>query len=54
MDIKEKIKLMEEESLLQTDQDKKYIPEKEGSLGLLALGYRGIVAWKKAIEKIQN
>lgn len=55
MNIKEKIKFLEkEDALLQTDSGENYVPGKEGSLGLLALGYRGIVAWKKVKEKKQN
>lgn len=52
MNIKEKIKLLEEESSnLQIDNGQTYYPKKEGSLGLIALGYKGIIAWKKTWGK---
>jgi len=32
----------------------KYIVPPEGSLGLLALGYQGLVAWRKAQEEAKE
>jgi len=31
-----------------------YIVDAEGSLGLLALGYKGVKAWKDKIKEVKN
>lgn len=31
--------------------EKKYEVTSEGSLGLLALGYRGVIEWKKKVKE---
>jgi len=36
---------------IQYKKGDKYIVPPEGSLGLLALGYRGLVAWREAREE---
>ncbi len=48
MKMKDKIKQAQQESLHLKDENGKTIEvPKEGSLGIIALGYKGIVAWKK-------
>jgi len=34
--------------------EKTYIVDAEGSLGLLALGYKGVKAWKDKIKEVKN
>jgi hypothetical protein len=41
-------KLYAAEDNLQTEDGKDLKANPEGSLGLLALGYRGLIAWRKA------
>lgn len=48
MKIKDKIKQAQQGSLHLNDENGKPIEvPKEGSLGIIALGYKGILAWKK-------
>jgi len=39
---------------VQYEKGDKYIVPPEGSLGLLALGYQGLVAWRKAHAEAQE
>ncbi|MEA3452583.1 MAG: hypothetical protein U9Q83_11880 [Bacteroidota bacterium] len=45
-------KLYSEEAEIRLDNGEKFEVPKEGSLGLLAIGYKGIVAWRKAKGKV--
>jgi phage protein D len=51
MKIKDKMDLVQQESLHLNDENGNPIEvPKEGALGIIALGYKGIVAWKKNRE----
>ncbi len=55
MDIKEKTEKLKTEKMQLTDKSGHQLEvPKEGSLGIFALGYKGIIAWKRAVNQENN
>jgi hypothetical protein len=52
MDIKEKIEKLKTEKMQLTNRSGQQLEvPKEGSLGIFALGYKGIMAWKRVTNQ---
>lgn len=49
--MKAKNRIPNEDIVFKDENGKPYHVQSKGSLGILALGYRGILAWKKQLEK---
>ncbi len=46
--------LYNEDFNLKTEDNKEFIVTENGSLGLLALGYKGLIAWRKKKNKVKK